>query len=637
MDELSASSLMAELRKRQSGVGLAESLYRIAERVAPILGLVSNLFDDYTIHDISHSNAVLSNLDWLLPSDVVQSMNIYELYILIAACYLHDIGMVVTNEEICSLQRTVEFDSLRVSQKLGDPEKNDREILKDFIRSIHHHRSEKYILENYEGEGGLGIDDYRLARAVSIVAKGHRESDLLNFDMFDPKYFVVSGKDPVCLPFLACCLMLADELDITRERTPELLYELVSPHHPVSSAEWDKHKSMLAVCPDDKKIKILAECEEPKIHKAILDSADKIRNVLETIHRVIRNLPSDQRKRCYIELKGVEVKISPVGYLYRDFKFDMDGRSVAKLLMGDRLYNSQFDCIRELLQNSIDTCRLKAKIKADWEPKIRIGLSPDKDRLWVEDNGMGMDEFIIENFLMKIGRSYYKSYEYERKYGGFGLSPISEFGIGILSCFMICNSLVINTLMEGEEPIQLELSGLLEDFVMRRGRRNEPGTTVELVLKEEVSREWDDELLEERIRFYIRHVEFPVTLERLDGTEAEIIDRGFAFNVEEFLNPFQRSEASKYGIIAVGYIKHMRFSGGGSRLADRIYEKRQMLGRIIDNSLSMATRHDAASRFERAKTEAAALLGGENPRRKPERSRIHSRFRGLGNRGLRPR
>ena len=42
----------------------------------------------------------------------------------------------------------------------------------------------------------------------------------------------------------------------------------------------------------------------------------------------------------------------------------------------------------------------------------------------------------------------------------------------------------------------------------------------------------------------------------------------------------------KDGIIAVGYIRYMRFSGGGRRLADRLYKKRQMLGNIIDSSLS---------------------------------------------------
>lgn len=54
-----------------------------------------------------------------------------------------------------------------------------------------------------------------------------------------------------------------------------------------------------------------------------------------------------------------------------------------------------------------------------------------------------------------------------------------------------------------------------------------------------------------------------------------------------FRNPGVFSyDLKKDGIIAIGYISNMRFSSSGSRLADRLYKKRQMLGRIIDNSLS---------------------------------------------------
>lgn len=395
------------------------------------------------------------------------------------------------------------------------------------------------------------IRRYTFAKATSLVARGHRQEDLLDFSLFDPKYYVVSGKDPVCLPFLACCLMLADELDMTRERTPELLCKFVDPKKPVNKKEWDRCRSTLAVGTDGTKIKIQAECENPKIHKAILESAKKVQNTIDLSHKVVLNLPQDLKGKYCIAVDGVaNPKIEAKGYLYREFRFEVDENFVTKMFMGDKLYPSKWDSLRELLQNSIDTCRLKCKIKANYVPKISLRLSADKSRLWIEDNGMGMNEFIIENFLMKIGRSYYRSYDYEKDYAKFGLSPISEFGIGLFSCFMVADSLVVETLMEGHSPIRLEVEGLPEDFVIRPGSRNEPGTTIELNLKTEIQEEINNEMLEAQTKHYARHVEFPIELVKQDGSKSYITDKGFDSNVEDLLKPFARPKAKQYEIVA---------------------------------------------------------------------------------------
>ena len=49
-----------------------------------------------------------------------------------------------------------------------------------------------------------------------------------------------------------------------------------------------------------------------------------------------------------------------------------------------------------------------------------------------------MDEEIIKKYLLKIGRSYYQSDDFQKlqKEHSIKNKPISRFGIGILSCFM---------------------------------------------------------------------------------------------------------------------------------------------------------------------------------------------------------
>ncbi len=545
---MSDSLLIEELRKKDAQSTI-ENITKIRENVSPILGRISAFFTDYTNHDVSHCDQVVLNLNWIIPKKVINSLNRCEIQILLLACYLHDVGMALGENEADEIARTSDFQLYKRQAVVKDKDKSDEELLRDYVRLIHHKRSAKYIIDNYKE---LGIEDYSIARAVAILARGHREEDLLDGEKFDSRYYVVSGKDPVCLSFLAGCLRLADEVDITRVRTPELLLKLVNPKNPISKKEWEKHRSTLAIGPDGQKIKIQAVCDNPIIHKSILVTANKIKDTLGLVHKALINLPLDLRDKYFIELDGVmEPKIEEVGYLYRNFKFDFDTAAISKMLMGERLYSSKYDSCRELLQNSIDTCRMKAKIKANWQPLIRIGISKDKNILWVEDNGIGMDEFIIENYLLKVGRSYYGSTDFDYQYPEVKVNAISEFGIGILSCFMIAESLIIETYMEGGKARRLEISDIGEDVVVRPGSRSDAGTRIELNLKPEVVEELSDTKLVEIVRHYIRHVEIPIKVVGSDESETEVLDAGYDFKLAEVMEPFKLDKIGDYELVEI--------------------------------------------------------------------------------------
>ena len=543
---ISDSLLIEELRKKDAQSTI-DNIMLLRERVSPILGRIAAFFTDYTNHDVSHCDQIVMNLNWIVPPKVISGLNRYEIQVLLLACYLHDVGMAVSEDEADEIARNSDFQLYKRQAKLSDKDKSEEELLRDYIRFIHHRISEKYIIDNYKE---LGIEDYGIARAVAILARGHREEDLLDAEKFDNRYYVVSGKDPVCLSFLTGCLRIADEVDITRVRTPELLLKLVSPRNQISRKEWEKHKSTLAIGRDGDKIKIQAVCDSPIIHKSILLTANKIKDTIDLVQKTLINLPSELKDKYFIEIDNVmDPKIEEVGYLYRDFKFDFDKASISKMLMGERLYRSKYDSCRELLQNSIDTCRMKAKMKANWRPSIRIGISRDENILWVEDNGIGMDEFIIENYLLKVGRSYYRSIDFEYQYPEVKMDAISEFGIGILSCFMISESLVIETYMDGGDARRLEIGDIGEDVIMRPGSRHDAGTRVELKLKPGVTEELSDTKLIEVVKQYIRHVEIPIKVVGSDGNETEVIDEGYDFQLAEVMEPFKLDKISEYELV----------------------------------------------------------------------------------------
>ena len=143
--------------------------------------------------------------------------------------------------------------------------------------------------------------------------------------------------------------------------------------------------------------------------------------------------------------------------------------------MGNRLYTRPEYALRELLQNSIDAVLYRQKLEqmhssdCRYSPKISIYL--DNNILTIEDNGIGMDINIFRKYFMNVGKSYYKSTESIEKVKDY--TSISEFGIGILSTFMIANNISIESklrpsnLNDKTEPILVEIPTINDYFIQK--------------------------------------------------------------------------------------------------------------------------------------------------------------------------
>jgi hypothetical protein len=124
----------------------------------------------------------------------------------------------------------------------------------------------------------------------------------------------------------------------------------------------------------------------------------------------------------------------------------------------------------KLIQNAVDACALRDALTVLHDPSItpgknhRItiryeepaveGVSP---LLSVQDTGTGMDAWLIERWFLKVGRSYYSSSEFNKtrlalRAKNLDFAPVSEFGIGFLSCFLLADRVEVETAMW--EPIR---------------------------------------------------------------------------------------------------------------------------------------------------------------------------------------
>lgn len=416
-------------------------LLQIRKKAEALLTYTHGKFPYYTPHDFHHSADVEENLNWLIPDNIKDKMNPYEIFFLINAAWLHDWGMIGTHDE--------------------DPIK---------IREEHHIRTEQNFEKMYDK---LNLSEHE-ARIIGRISKGHRKVDL-NTKEYDDIIFGPSIR--IRRRFLSALLRIADECDITHNRTPEVIYYSINPNL-ASESEFKKHLDISGIGQLDEKHKIYvsAIARDPKGAQTLREVVYKIQHELDTIKGILA--------QNEIFLDVVELKLETRGFIDKPIGFDINKKKIVDLLIGEHLYSNRDVAIRELIQNSIDSCSVKKKSKIGYIGKVSL-IRKDDNTLVVEDNGLGMGYFEAKQFLSNIGSSLYNSEEFKRFIKEKSYDPIAQFGIGILSCFLISKSIVIETMKEGEEPCKFTIESLDEEWKYEKGSLRTPGTRIILMLNEE--------------------------------------------------------------------------------------------------------------------------------------------------------
>jgi hypothetical protein len=498
----------------------------------------------------------------VLGSDI-DKLNIVELSLLILSAFFHDQGMVPLEAEIASLEQNEEFrlfkDNWRIehpnygetASQMASPHMDetrrqtlasrlaelDSAMLTDFLRSTHGPRSEEFIRSSYGHDRRLEVQGANLSALLGKLCLSHTLSsdDLTPANGFH--YDEQVGRFTVNLPFLAVVLRLADILDFDRDRTPEVLLKNIHFTSNVSIQEWEKHRSVEGWSISDALIRFTARCSHPAYESAVREYMNWIDAELTACHVVCRNQPRDiDAYRLRLPSKVDRSRIGPQDSAYRvcDLEFSLSRNEIVRLLMTDKLYGREHLCIRELLQNSLDALRYRKALFKEagtaWDGgQVDFRHYVDSDGFEVlqcTDNGVGMDDDIIQNHFVRVGRSYYRSplFDQERnrlKQSGLDFDPCSKFGIGFMSCFMLGDRITITTRKDYGQgrgwgpPLIIEIHGLSGLLVVRQGIDNQPvGTTVTIVCRQKPSflDSWTDKIqLCPVLKGYALAPEFPVS------------------------------------------------------------------------------------------------------------------------------
>ena len=158
------------------------------------------------------------------------------------------------------------------------------------------------------------------------------------------------------------------------------------------------------------------------------------------------------------------------------------------------LYSDHDIVYRELVSNGCDAITKLKKLELmgeytkpeGMEYKVQVTVNPDDKTIAITDNGLGMSESEVEEYINQIAFSGAQDFLEKYKDKANEDQIIGHFGLGFYSAFMVADKVTIDTLSykEGSRPVHWESEGGLT-FEMKDGEKAEQGTTITLYLNED--------------------------------------------------------------------------------------------------------------------------------------------------------
>lgn len=569
--------LWDELEKRNQLDYEKEIVKKIIDMAVMRLDAIVEVYPTFTLHNRIHSENVLANMEKFLgENEQVQKLSDVELLMLILSAYLHDVGMYYNENEIDKIEESYEFSKYLdenpaeyLKYKKGST--SSFEVINTFCRYYHAKRVRGFIDDLKMDNIFLKIQSFDILDKTAQICESH--TDNVRSLKTNEKLNINLGYESD-MKFCAIILRLSDYTDFDNSRTPEYMYRLlnIKDKDKICIENWKKHinsggfyfgmdnGNVLGYC---------AEPEEPYIEYTIRHFLDEIEEELRDCRDIISNACNPKWKGFKLPYEIDRKQIISKGYNYGEYTFTLKKEKVLDLFMGGQLYSDKFVFIREIIQNAIDTSCYR-KFREQSRGVEQYSILPIEIYDWKDDSGnhyvrindygMGMSRKIIEKYFLKVGESFYSSDDFnveklkiKRNGGGMGeFQPISQFGIGFLSCFLICDKIEIytyNRSVDNSESniIRLSIEGVEGFYTLRLGdavdrllnkpgypeRREKYGASIVFHLSPEL---YDGDFeLEDYIKRYVFCPPIPVIVnnKQLDYMMEDFILKKFLQNEEK--------------------------------------------------------------------------------------------------------
>lgn len=565
---------------------LAGRLVDLRELLKTWLAFTPATFAHFTQHTVDHSDEIIRQLSQLLfaPGSMRPTVPFspMEVYLLCAAAYCHDAGMVVSDDERIALLGSEAWDAwldeeptrrsrceqIEARRVESCPEPHiryflaDRELrflLAEYFRTRHAERSGdvvRYRLSSYlDGQYG----DPAVARTVADICSAHGlDRYELRDDSRFPQLRDVNG-DTVNVEFLARLLRVGDLLDVRAARACPLLVAAASPLPVESVSHWDQYQRITSRHTGPDEILIRADCLTADEHRLLRDwcqwIVDEVRDLAIEQRHAKRHADWRPPRVGFVD-PDATIHIAPAAgapYVPVDWRIELDNDAALNLLLS-RLHSDSLAYLRELIQNALDASRCRmyddlrreghelpespdraaADVRERYTIQVQhersvsvddsVGGAASVSIVTVVDAGVGMTRSVIEKYFLQVGRSFYASNEFRSSYS---FNPSNRFGVGFLSLFAVSDHIVVETRSSDKNAsgIRLVLTGPKSYLLVEEDDALPVGTTVRVRLRGDAG-DFDFVGYLERL---CTRVEFPVHFTDDSGTVRILTDSAKEF------------------------------------------------------------------------------------------------------------
>ncbi len=478
---------------------LYNRLPQLRIHVQKVLSRIPAVFPEYTEHGWPHARSVEQLSFTLFGDQIFSLLSNYEIFLLVVACWFHDIGMV------------------------GSINENP-----DLVRNEHPLRSRKYLNDNYDK---LNLDRHE-ASIIGKICHSHGSWDIVQW-----REDVLVKQEKVRLRLLCAILGLCDVCDITSDRAPEIVYKIVKPG-PESDNFWKTHLDIGGLTKNsNNEIWVSAEFKSSKGRYLIEEAVNLIQRELDLVYPLLLKNNFPISNVIVSQIDPIDPKLSEIS-----FHKNLRAENILKILTKS-LYKKRNVFVRELIQNAIDATRLRGILnnEEDYIPNIQIEINCESScEFVISDNGIGMDLYDIENHFAIPGSQIIDTLDLE----SFSESQkdklgklIARFGIGILSCFLCCESVTIDTKKDGSNP----LSFVIDDMVTKYGFIDSHKETVGTKVSAKLSFGIDKNYLIDSVKYYLRSTKHNISL-KVDGQPFNLkFDNEVYFEKEYYISISEES------------------------------------------------------------------------------------------------
>jgi molecular chaperone HtpG len=391
-----------------------------------VSGIISHIkanrmefFPEYTDHDVTHLEQVLSTASSFITRDSWELFTAEDAGILVVSVALHDFGMHLTKDGFETLvsenslwkpisgfpdkpwhelwlnyfSEATRFDERKLRSLFGDNfravrhppaahegwDEFDYLLVGDFLRRNHPRLAHEIATQGMPGKNGTKIpicpmqtdQQQFFADMAGLVARSHGSDLRDSVSYLEQKYQNRVDPRRVHAPFIMVLLRIADYFQMQHERAPKSRTDAASFKSPLSNLEWRVHQSVTEINNTSTDPEALTIIASPKDAQSFLRLSSWLKDIQQELDKswaVIGEIYGLQGhnnlnkfgikiRRVKSNLDDIKQFEKSIDYIPKKIGFDTAGNELLKLLVGP-LYGGDVKVgVRELLQNAVDAVR----------------------------------------------------------------------------------------------------------------------------------------------------------------------------------------------------------------------------------------------------------------------------------------